>query len=447
MPSILTDADKETVKRTVPKAANKIQAVAVARLYVAHPNRGRWTYTGLQGAAVLSNDLVGNTFWLKLVDISPANRGVIWDQEIYDTFQYHQDRTFFHSFELEQCMAGLSFIDEKEARQFKKKMDEREKNASKQTKAQPFASSLGGGQVHVAGGSHKHHSRVGNFLRGHRHSSIPSQAQQPQSIVPQPLYSSGAPMRPQSSAGGSIDLSDPTWRPILNELLEMGITEDQIEENADFIKNYVKQKQAEEMANGIAHALPSATETRTSRAPPPPPPPPPAAPPSRISPDNTGTMAASRRGPRPLLRQHVGLLLEEPLHLLPPPPHLRELHLLLRALSQDSVLLHRSPMLANSQVKLRRQPSLQAGIARHLLPSPTPARHLRLAHPSRPLMKKHHKVCSGFLRRLLENANHPHHHCLPVVVLCLRLHRVETQHMELCHLHCHRKHLDHPVMP
>ncbi len=82
MPSILTEVDKETVKRTVPKASNKIQAVAVARLYVAHPDRNRWKYTGLQGAAVLSNDLIGNTFWLKLVDISPANRGVIWDQGI-----------------------------------------------------------------------------------------------------------------------------------------------------------------------------------------------------------------------------------------------------------------------------------------------------------------------------------------------------------------------------
>ena len=70
MPSILSDEDKETVKRQVPKPSNKIQAVAVARLYVAYPNRSRWTYTGLQGAAVLANDLVGNTYWLKLVDIS-----------------------------------------------------------------------------------------------------------------------------------------------------------------------------------------------------------------------------------------------------------------------------------------------------------------------------------------------------------------------------------------
>jgi neural Wiskott-Aldrich syndrome protein len=70
MPSILSAEDKETVKRTVPSASNKIFAVAVARLYVAYPDRGRWTYTGISGAAVLANDLVGNTIWLKIVDIS-----------------------------------------------------------------------------------------------------------------------------------------------------------------------------------------------------------------------------------------------------------------------------------------------------------------------------------------------------------------------------------------
>ena len=70
MPSILNDDDKDTVKRFVPKQSNKIQAVAVARLYVAYPSPSKWTYTGLQGAIVLANDLVGNTYWLKMVDIS-----------------------------------------------------------------------------------------------------------------------------------------------------------------------------------------------------------------------------------------------------------------------------------------------------------------------------------------------------------------------------------------
>lgn len=70
MPSILSDDDKDTVKRFVPKQSNKIQAVAVAKLYVAYPSRSRWTDTGIQGAVVLANDLVGHTYWLKMVDIS-----------------------------------------------------------------------------------------------------------------------------------------------------------------------------------------------------------------------------------------------------------------------------------------------------------------------------------------------------------------------------------------
>lgn len=74
MPSILNDDDRETVKRFVPKHTNKIHAVAVARLYIAYPNRSKWTYTGLQGAVVLANDLVGNTYWIKMVDISVGRR-------------------------------------------------------------------------------------------------------------------------------------------------------------------------------------------------------------------------------------------------------------------------------------------------------------------------------------------------------------------------------------
>ena len=70
MPSILSDHDKETVKRTISTSANKIEAEAVAKLYVAYPNRQKWVYTGLQGAAVLANDLVGNTYWIKMVDVS-----------------------------------------------------------------------------------------------------------------------------------------------------------------------------------------------------------------------------------------------------------------------------------------------------------------------------------------------------------------------------------------
>ncbi|KAJ9635398.1 hypothetical protein H2199_008401 [Coniosporium tulheliwenetii] len=266
MPSILSDEDKQTVKRTVPKASNKIHAVAVARLYIAYPNRQRWTYTGLQGAAVLANDLVGNTFWIKMVDISPMNRGVIWDQEIYDTFSYNQDRLFFHTFELEDCLAGLSFADEKEAKQFKKKMDEREKNAHKNTKSKPFGNAAGTvGSAPATNGGKQHHSLLGGLFGRHSSGSHQPPAQ---SIIPPKEVSiaspapSSRPSMPSSRRNSTIDTADPSWQPLLQELLQMGITEDQIEENAEFIKMYIEQKKAGE----------AAADDRRSRAPPPPPP-------------------------------------------------------------------------------------------------------------------------------------------------------------------------------
>ncbi|MCJ1293666.1 hypothetical protein MMC34_005221 [Xylographa carneopallida] len=303
MHTILSPEGKETVNRAVPKAQNKIQAVAVARLYIAYPNKQRWTYTGLQGAAVLANDLIGNTFWIKMVDVSAANRGVIWDQEIYDTFQYNQDRTFFHTFEMENCLAGLLFADDKEAKTFKKKMDEREKSASKATKATPFYGA-GGAASFGPAPQEKHHGRLGSLLLGHRSSSASHVPPPPmQSTIPprEPSYLTPPPA--PKSALSALDEVDPSWRSMLSELLAMGITEDQIEENADFIKSYVEQRLAQGGSDGAVEE-PSNGIGNDRRGKVPPPPPPPAAPPTRmasLSPQNTGSTTMSSKGPPPAI--------------------------------------------------------------------------------------------------------------------------------------------------
>ncbi|EHN00138.1 Las17p [Saccharomyces cerevisiae x Saccharomyces kudriavzevii VIN7] len=129
---LLNSADKETIKRALPKTSNKIIDVAVARLYIAYPDKDEWQYTGLSGAAALVDDLVGNTFFLKLVDIN-GHRGVIWDQELYVNFEYYQDRTFFHTFEMEECFAGLLFVDINEASHFLKRVQKRERYANRKT--------------------------------------------------------------------------------------------------------------------------------------------------------------------------------------------------------------------------------------------------------------------------------------------------------------------------
>ncbi|OLN96388.1 Proline-rich protein LAS17 [Colletotrichum chlorophyti] len=276
MPAGLTDDDKETVKRFVPKQTNKIQAVAVARLYVAYPNPAKWTYTGIQGAIVLSNDLVGNTYWLKMVDISPGNRGVIWDQEIYDTWSYNQDRTYFHSFEIEECLAGLSFVDEKEAKQFKKKMDDREKNASRATRSTPF-----GGAAQTA--AHKHGLLGGLF--GSRHASAPTPPESPRANPPHGRVSSvGSIDGHKPSEFPVLDAFDSQWRENFGQdLRDKGLTDDFIKENQEFIVDFLKEEQEKLMAGARSHVPPppppapapqsNGIEPRNVRAPPPPPPP------------------------------------------------------------------------------------------------------------------------------------------------------------------------------
>ncbi|OBT54458.1 hypothetical protein VE04_03782, partial [Pseudogymnoascus sp. 24MN13] len=280
MPEGVTAEEKAIIRRVVPKAQNKILAAAMVRLYIAYPNTSKWTYTGLQGAVVLANDLIGNTFWLKLVDVSPSVRGVIWDQEIYENWSYNQDRVFFHSFEIEGCLAGLSFSEEKEAVKFLKQMVDREKHASKATKLNPFGGS---------GPAPQKHGILGGIFGGHRHVSAPSAPmpsqptppESPRTFIPpslsqhNPSYSSVSINPPKVSEYAKLDALDPNWRETWGgDLRDMGITDDQIRDNQDFIAEYIQEQQA---ASAAAPEPAYQEPPRAKTALPPRPPPSPAA--------------------------------------------------------------------------------------------------------------------------------------------------------------------------
>jgi hypothetical protein len=227
-------------------------------------------------------------------DEKPSSRGVIWDQEIYDTWPYSQDRIFFHTFETEDCLAGLSFVDEKEAKQFLKKMNDREKNASKATKAQPW-----GGSGQTGGGGHLG-GFFGGFFGGHRHSSAPSVQTPPDS----PSYALPPVQNNRNSAGSfsggrpasefaALDAIDPNWRETWgDDLKQMGITDDLIRDNQDFIAEYIRRQQAAQNISSPVNGI----ENQRNKAPPPPPP----AAPSRTRSESPQNATAGRgRGAPP----------------------------------------------------------------------------------------------------------------------------------------------------
>ena len=94
--STLSSDEKTKVKAAVNSPANKIFTAALARIYYAYPKPDEWSYTGLQGALAFVKDTQG-VFYLKLVDLA-GTRGIIWEHELYEGFEYNQDRSFFHSF-------------------------------------------------------------------------------------------------------------------------------------------------------------------------------------------------------------------------------------------------------------------------------------------------------------------------------------------------------------
>ena len=96
--SALSADEKAKVKAAVPTSSFKIQTATPARVYYAFPGSSNWSYSGLQGGLAFGQDKSRNTFHLKMVDIS-GTRGVVWEHELYEGFEYFEDRPYFHTFE------------------------------------------------------------------------------------------------------------------------------------------------------------------------------------------------------------------------------------------------------------------------------------------------------------------------------------------------------------
>ena len=94
--TILSKEEKAKITSAIPKGSNKLWIASLARIYYAYPNPNEWSYAGLQGGLAFAKDSQG-TLQFRLVDLD-GTRGVIWEHELYQNFDYFQDRPYFHSF-------------------------------------------------------------------------------------------------------------------------------------------------------------------------------------------------------------------------------------------------------------------------------------------------------------------------------------------------------------
>ncbi|KAN0050913.1 hypothetical protein ACTA71_004214 [Dictyostelium dimigraforme] len=95
-------------------SSSDIHSTTVARLY--EGRQGRWEFMAVGIVSVVSNR-VDKTNYIKVFDLK-ANYRIIFEQEIYDSFEFQKQRDFFFVFEGDSCVYGLSFADVTEAAEF-----------------------------------------------------------------------------------------------------------------------------------------------------------------------------------------------------------------------------------------------------------------------------------------------------------------------------------------
>ncbi|KAG0277633.1 hypothetical protein BGZ96_002786, partial [Linnemannia gamsii] len=327
MPSVTlhNPEDKAAIKRALPTTSQKIITATVARLYVAYPDPNSWTYSGIMGGLAFVQ--TKSTFFFRIVDLM-GSRGVIWEQELYENFEYNQERSFFHTFAIDNCLAAFSFADEQEASVFYKKVSNRE--SLKKSKSSPNGSPSATPKSRKSGffGSKKEKKGTKGKL-DKTQIGLPSNFRHLGHIGWDP------------NKGFNVQNIDPEWKNLFEQLDKMGVSQEDIQNNAEFVSQFVQSRGGP----GITKPAPAAPASRrvaptagghqqtpstgavpsaavmpvikpTVKPPPPPPPAsrraPPPPPPSRQS-------RVAPAPPAPLSPAPPALPSREPVHVAAPP--------------------------------------------------------------------------------------------------------------------------------
>ncbi|CAG8786950.1 565_t:CDS:2, partial [Gigaspora rosea] len=196
----------------------KILTATVVRLYVAYPNPDAWTYTNLMGAVVFVKDQEKNSFFFRLVDLT-NNQGILWEQELYQDFKYNQECPFFHTFCTDDYFAAFSFASENDAKIFYKKVINREKLSAKKSQKNSKSGGLFGTKKNVKKGKIDKDSI-----------SKPTDFRHLGHIGFNP------------DTGFDVQNIDPSWKHLFDQLGELGISQEVIKQNADYIMQFVDEK-------------------------------------------------------------------------------------------------------------------------------------------------------------------------------------------------------------
>ncbi|KAJ2744906.1 hypothetical protein GGI20_002598 [Coemansia sp. BCRC 34301] len=281
--SLLSAEDKATIKAAQPSSKHKILSAAIARLFVALPGRPAWSYTHRYGGLVLVKDAHNRASFLRIINLAGAGNRILWEQELYEGFDFAEQRPFFYTVTGDEHLFGIDFADAKEAAGFASKVTRRVSKLSVK-------------------------QRPGSAAQG-----AVSQMTHPQQQMSLSAAAAAAPGLGVKSPGGPtatqriLNLDDDKYRKLVKALAAYSITEGMLDDpdTAKFIQKFVSQN------GSVDNMIRSSQPAAPVQAPPPPPtsaplPPPP---PQAHSPSPASRAVSTNQAPPPPPRRGA-----------PPPP-------------------------------------------------------------------------------------------------------------------------------
>ncbi|RKP35272.1 hypothetical protein BJ085DRAFT_28421 [Dimargaris cristalligena] len=212
--------DKATIKRALPSNQNKILTATVARLFAARPNSPNWEYTHIMGAITFVRDYsLNSTYFLRMVDLM-SNRGVIWEQELYDGFDYTMRQPFFYTFTGDEYIFGLDFVDDEEAKTFFKKLKNRDSSKGGKAPSAPAQA-----QAPESTGSY-----LSSFFGSPRTSSTRrrNKIDKSQISAPSDFKHVGHVGWDPDKGYDMVNVDNPQWKQLVDQLAKYGITKEQL---------------------------------------------------------------------------------------------------------------------------------------------------------------------------------------------------------------------------
>ncbi|XP_065570190.1 actin nucleation-promoting factor WASL-like [Artemia franciscana] len=118
--SLLRNDQNDIISRLLGSRCQALSTTVVQVLHSDSATHSRWIKRHC-GVACFVRDSQRRSYFIRVY--CPDKQIALWEQELYNNFTYKMQRSYFHTFEGDDCMVGLNFVDEEEAHRFHKTIE------------------------------------------------------------------------------------------------------------------------------------------------------------------------------------------------------------------------------------------------------------------------------------------------------------------------------------